>query len=196
MPRLTLAVLLTLSACGFHPRGGLPDTMVGKGVSINGLGGSATFYKLLNARLVAAGGKVVQKNTDAIAVLNILKQRHVRRPIALNAVGRANMFDLNFVVVFEVRDNKGHPLSGIKEIAVKREYFNTQYSPLSQGFEEQTLRQEMESEASTVLLRQMIAILENPRPIKENQSAEEFTKTDDQPEEDDKSTPKGNVEKP
>ena len=133
MPRLILAVLLTLSACGFHPRGGLPDTMVGKGVSINGVGGSATFYKLLNARLVASGGKVVQKNTDAIAVLNILKQRHVRRPIALNAVGRANMFDLNFVVVFEVRDNKGHPLSGVKEIAVKREYFNTQYSPAESG---------------------------------------------------------------
>jgi LPS-assembly lipoprotein len=197
MARLPLLLLLCLlSACGFHLRGGVPDSLVGKSIGINGLAQSTNLYKFFSARLKAAGSKVAEKNADAIAVINFKKQRHVRRSITLNAVGRANMFNLIYVVVYQVRDNKGRSISPVREIAIQREYFNTQSSPLSQGIEEQTYRQEMETEASTVLMRQVISIIENPRPIPENKEVDEPTKSDGTPESSDKDSSDTQPEKP
>jgi len=168
-----LVLIGLLSACGFHPRGGLPDNIKDKTIAITGIGPSVNLYNLFVQRLRIAGGKFTSKSGDATVVLNILKQRHIRRPITLSAVGRANMFDLNYIVVYEVHDNKGHALSKPNELAIRREYFNTQASPLGQGLEEQQYRTEMESEASLTLLRQVSLILENPPKVPYDNSTED-----------------------
>lgn len=164
LPSLLVLVGL-LAACGFHPRGGLPDSIKNKPIAVTGIGPSVNLYNLFEKRIEVAGGKLSKRLADAAIVVNILKQRHIRRPITLSAVGRANMFDLNYIVVYEVHDNKGHVLSQAKELAVRREYFNTQASPLGQGAEEQQYRAEMESEASLNLMRQVTLILENPPEV-------------------------------
>lgn len=172
LPALLVLIGL-LAACGFHPRGGLPDQVKDKTIAMTGIGPNVNLYNLFVQRLKIAGGKFTDKSADAAAVVNILKQRHIRRPITLSAVGRANMFDLNYLVVYEVHDNKGHIISKAKELVVRREYFNTQASPLGQGIEEQTYRSEMEGEAATILLRQVILAVENPPEVRYEKSPED-----------------------
>lgn len=172
LPALLVLIGL-LAACGFHPRGGLPDQVKDKTIAMTGIGPNVNLYNLFVQRLRIAGGKFTNKSADAAAVVNILKQRHIRRPITLSAVGRANMFDLNYLVVYEVHDNKGHIISKAKELVVRREYFNTQASPLGQGIEEQTYRSEMEGEAATILLRQVILAVENPPEVRYEKSPED-----------------------
>jgi len=172
LPALLVLIGL-LAACGFHPRGGLPDQVKDKTIAMTGIGPNVNLYNLFVQRLKIAGGKFTNKSADSAAVVNILKQRHIRRPITLSAVGRANMFDLNYLVVYEVHDNKGHIISKAKELVVRREYFNTQASPLGQGIEEQTYRSEMEGEAATILLRQVILAVENPPEVRYEKSPED-----------------------
>ena len=170
----TLLVLMGLvAACGFHPRGGLPDNVKDKTIAMTGIGPSVNLYNLFVKQLKIAGGKFTDKSANAAAVVNVLKQRHIRRPITLSAVGRANMFDLNYLVVYEVHDTKGHIISKAKELIVRREYFNTQASPLGQGIEEQTYRSEMEAEAATILLRQVLLAIENPPEVRIEKTSED-----------------------
>jgi outer membrane lipopolysaccharide assembly protein LptE/RlpB len=69
------------------------------------------------------------------------------------------MFDLTFRVIYEVQNPKGDILIPEKELMVRREYFNTQGSPLGQGLEEVQIRSEMEMEAAQTLLRQVVFTL-------------------------------------
>ena len=69
------------------------------------------------------------------------------------------MFDLTFRVIYEVQTPKGDILIPEKELLVRREYFNTQGSPLGQGLEEVQIRSEMEMEAAQTLLRQVVFTL-------------------------------------
>ncbi|MEY4684077.1 MAG: hypothetical protein RLZ25_536 [Pseudomonadota bacterium] len=172
LPSLLVLIGL-LTACGFHLRGGLPDSIKDKPIAITGIGPSVNLYGLFVQRIKTAGGKFTNKTADAAVVVNILKQRHIRRPITLSAVGRANMFDLNYIVVYEVHDNKGHTLRKASELAIHREYFNTQASPLSQGLEEQQYRTEMESEASLTLMRQVTLIMESPPEVPSERISED-----------------------
>ncbi len=178
----TLLVLISLlSACGFHPRGGLPDKIKDKSIAMTGIGPSVTLYNLFVERLKVAGGKFSTTTANASIIVHILKQRHIRRPITLSAVGRANMFDLNYIVVYEVHDNKGHVISTPRELAIRREYFNTQASPLGQSLEEQQYRTEMESEASLTLLRQVTLILENPPEVSSDRAPSDPTAPNAEP---------------
>ncbi len=151
-----LACLLLLSGCGFHVRGDIPGSTQEKTLFMTGVGKGNPFYADFRQILTAGGGIMAVKPTEANAIVNVIQVKHLRRPITLSAVGRANMFDLTFRVLYEVQNPKGDILIPEKELLVRREYFNTQGSPLGQGLEEAQMRTEMEKEAAQTLLRQVV----------------------------------------
>lgn len=163
-----LALLAFLAGCGFHLRGEIPGSKAEKTLMISGISPGNPFYKDLVDKLTTAGGYQAKSPKEAAANIHISKARHVRRPITLNSVGKANMFDLNFIVVFEVFDPKRRTILPEKEVVIRREYYNTQTVPLAQGYEEQTIRAEMQVEAAAVVLRQSLIRIEeyrkNPPP--------------------------------
>ncbi|GAB6047210.1 hypothetical protein JCM19379_10340 [Methyloparacoccus murrellii] len=161
---LTLAAALLLAGCGFHLRGDLPGTPQEKTFFLTGINRSNPVYANFAQSLAAAGGTMAAKPGDARAIVNLVRVRHIRRPITLSAAGRANMFDLRLLVIFEVQNAKGDVLIPEKEIEVRREYFNTQGSPLGQGLEERQMREEMEKEAAQTLLRQVVFGLREAPP--------------------------------
>ena len=150
-----LVLLALLAGCGFHLRGELPGTTQEKTLMMTGAGRGSPLYLNFTQGLTSRGGTVASKAADASAIINVIKVAHIRRPITLSSSGRANMFDLTFRVIYEVQTPKGAILIPEKELEVRREYFNTQGSPLGQGLEEAQLRSEMEKEASKTLLRQV-----------------------------------------
>ena len=158
-PTLILSVVL-LSGCGFHLRGDIPGTTRDKTLLMTGVSRGNPLYINFTQALTAGGGIVAAKSADASAVVNVMRAVHLRRPITLSAAGRANMFDLTYRVVYDVLNTKGEVLIGEKELLIHREYFNTQGSPLGQGYEEIQMRAEMEKEAAQTLLRQVVLSLQ------------------------------------
>jgi LPS-assembly lipoprotein len=147
--------MFLLAGCGFHLRGDIPGTTKDKTIFVSGTN-SGSFYNSFTQALAIAGGISAAKSQDASAVVHIASARHIRRPITLSAIGRANMFDLTFRVIYDIQNPKGDILIPEQELNIRREYFNTQASPLGQGLEEVQLRQEMEQEAAQTLLRRVV----------------------------------------
>lgn len=159
---LILFGVILLTGCGFQLRGSLPPSLQEKTIAITGLSSNAPLYQLFVAKLALGHGKLAKKPSEANVILHIIRQRHIRRPITLSQLGRANMFDLSFMIEFELLGQKALVLSPAREMAVHREYFNTQVSPLAQGLEEQQIRSEMETEAAATLLRQVATLIDHP----------------------------------
>ena len=158
--RMAAACLLIASAgCGYHLRGDIPGTAQEKTLLITGVSKTNPLYVAFVQDLASRGGTMATQSASASAIINVIRAYHIRRPITLSAAGRANMFDLTFRVVYEVQSPKGEILIPEKELMVRREYFNTQGSPLGQGYEEVQMRSEMEKEASQTLLRQVVFTL-------------------------------------
>lgn len=151
-----LVMLMTLGGCGFHLRGEIPGDKKEKTLFVTGLSHSSPFYATFTQSLQVAGGYLAPKAADARAVIQIQSARHLRRPIALSSVGRANLFDLTFRVVYSITSAKGDVLIPEQELDIRREYFNTQSSPLGQVSEESLMRTEMERDAAQTLLRRTI----------------------------------------
>ncbi len=161
---ILMGFLLLTMGCGFHLRGELPEAVKEQSLAMTGISKSNPLYVNFVQKLTVAGGVLAAKPSEAFAIINVIKARQLRRPITLSAVGRANMFDLSFLLVFEVQTPKGKVLMPERELVVRREYFNTQSSPLGQGLEETQIRIEMENEAAQQLLRQVLAGLKNEPP--------------------------------
>ena len=157
---LLMILLLGLGGCGFHLRGQVPGTVSDKTVMVTGMTQGGVYGNYV-AHLNSIGGRITQKSSDAVAIINIASIKHIRRPITLSSIGRANMFDLTFRVIYDIKSPKGETLVPEREINIRREYFNTQTEPLSQSLEEGLIRAEMEKEAALVLLRQSIKVIQD-----------------------------------
>lgn len=166
MKRLTgasvlLMLLLTgVGGCGFHLRGEVPGSIRDKTIMVTGMTQGGVYGNYV-AHLNAIGGRITKKTSDAVAIVNIASVKHIRRPITLSSIGRANMFDLTFRVIYDIKGPKGNTLVPEREISIRREYFNTQTEPLSQSLEEGLIRAEMEKEAALILMRQSIKVIQD-----------------------------------
>lgn len=152
-------VAAALAGCGFHLRGEIPADAKAANLYIKGLGPGKSFYQDLAQTLSFAGGQVVSTPAQAGAVIQILRANHIRRPITLSRQGLANTFDLTFRVRYNVTTPSGEILLPDQELEIRRDYFNTQISPLGQGEEEAQMRVEMEQEAAQTLLRRVVFVL-------------------------------------
>ncbi len=158
-----LSASLMLAACGWHLRGDMPGTQLEKTLFISGINARNPFYGDFAQTLANAGGTIAPSPGLANAVVHITSAKHTRRPITLSQQGRANTFDLNYRVIYDVRTPKGEILIPQQELEVRRDSFNDQSSPLGQGEEEAMYRAEMQKEAARTLLRQVAYTLRQQR---------------------------------
>ena len=161
--KLGFALPLIFAACGYHLRGEIPGDPKEKTMYLVGIGPSNPFYGDFTFLLTSAGGKVANQASEAGVIVNIISANHLRRNITLSAVGQANMFELTFRVRYDVENTKGDILLAEQEINTRREYFNTQSSPLGMGYEEAEIRTEMQKDAAQTLLRRILFSLEESK---------------------------------
>lgn len=146
-----LIIAVFLSACGYHLRG--DDSQLAKSFYLEGLPASDPFWGVLDNALLLTGGKRVTSLATAAGIIHLYRATHQRRSITLGSQGRATEFDLTYRIVFDIRTTKGEIVLPRQELEVKRDYFNDQSLPLAQGEEESLIKQELEKEATTALLR-------------------------------------------
>ncbi|MGH8557048.1 MAG: LPS assembly lipoprotein LptE [Methylococcales bacterium] len=153
---MVLAVLITaLSACGFHLRSAveLPEGM--KSVFAQNFAPGSPFLSYLDQNLKHADGELTSSRKDAGLVLKAVDEQFLRRAVSLSQTGKANMYELKYVLTYNLQDSAGELILASQTITVVRDYFNPQVEVIGKSTEEEVIRKEMYQEAVRNLLRRV-----------------------------------------
>lgn len=155
---LILITLLFISACGYHLRGSidLPESL--KNVYLQGASGQ--LGKEFKKTLRSSDGKLVDKVDEAGIVVKVTKETMRRRVLSISSTGRANEYELYYLLNFILLDAKGNELSKTQVIEIHKDYFDNQEQVLGKNIEEQVIRTEMYSQAVNAIFNRSRVALE------------------------------------
>lgn len=154
---LLILLLGQLAGCGFHLRGSitLPDELK----KLYLFGASQALKLELEGILHSSNGKIMSSPNESDTVIKVFKEDLRRRVLSIGATGKANEFELNYYLRFQIYDRHEKPLLDEQTIEVSREYFNDQTAILAKEAEEQTIRKEIYQQVARMLLaRSQLAI--------------------------------------
>lgn len=154
---LLLASLLMFSACGYHLRSSLDLPKELKTVYIEGASGQ--LRNILKKSLRSSVAKLVNHASEAGIVIKVVKEKMRNHVLSLNASGRANEYELYYVLDFLLLDAKGNVLTETQSIEITRDYFNNQEELLGKYNEEQVIRDEMYYQAVSIMLNRSRIVL-------------------------------------
>ncbi|HEY0062716.1 MAG TPA: LPS assembly lipoprotein LptE [Telluria sp.] len=156
---LTLAVLASLSGCGFHLRGsGGEYRMPFKSIFLNFQDTSSLGVEL---RRNLRGGNLVEVTNDATkaeAQFDVVAESRGKQILSLKGQGRVGEYLLTYTVVFKVTDANGRLLLAPTEISLKRSLPFDERQVLAKESEEVLLYRDMQSDLVQQILRRMTAI--------------------------------------
>jgi len=147
---------LTLTACGFQPRGqapALPSTL--SPLAITGIDTDTPLYLALQRRLEGSGSTLVTDTGRAAAVLAISNLESRRELLTVSSDNKANEYELIEALSYRVRvgDRETMP----QRLSASRIHYAPGDAVLARKREEDTLRQTLREELAERLLRRLAA---------------------------------------
>ena len=157
-----LAVLLTLSACGFHLRGSDGKYNLPFNAIYVGLPDASPLAIDLKRNIRAMGvTRIATDAKNADGVIDVLSDPEATRSktiLSLNSNGRVREYQLGYSIVFKVRDNAGNELLGPTQIGLTRPITFNETQLLAKETEEALLYRDMQADLVQQMLRRMAAI--------------------------------------
>lgn len=153
-----VALVLALTACGFHLRNALvlpPDLGPVRVVSVDRY--SPLADSLAQALARAGATPATEKTTDA-TVLDLLAEQWGDRPISLDELGRAQEFSLRYAVTFELRRPDGTTPVPRQTIELARDYVSNPVQSIGTEGEREILQGELRREMVAAVLRRLDAV--------------------------------------
>ena len=155
---LTVALLLALSACGFHLRGDVNlDARLGK-IHIKGADRYDPLVRELAQSLTATGAVVVEESKDATAILQILKNSGSRRVLSVSSAGKVREYELYQTLEFKVGDSAGRELMAPQRLELTRAYLFDKEDVLGKSNEEEMLRRDMRRDLVRLVMLRLEAL--------------------------------------
>lgn len=147
---LPIFLALALGSCGYRLQGtvDLPDDM--NKVYLQGASGQLRNYFTKTFRSTPA--RLVESPAQAGLVINTLNEKLDRRVLSLSNTGKANEFELNYKLEYELLDSQGAVLARNQSLEIVREYYNDQEAIIAQANEEQIIVAEMYKQAVRSIL--------------------------------------------
>jgi len=157
-----LALVLTLSACGFHLRGeGGHYTLPFPSMYV-GLPKESPLGIDLKRNIRANGGTtVVDNRKDADGIIEVLtdpEKTRTKSILSLNSNGRVRQYLLQYNIVFRVTDREGHELLAPTQISLNRPIDFNETQLLAKEREEDLLYKDMQTDLVQQMMRRMAAI--------------------------------------
>lgn len=145
-----VAPILLLFSCGYHLRGAidLPPQMR----KVYLAGASESLSDQFTTTLKMASGKMVNSAGQAGVVVQISNERMARRVVTLSNTGKANQFELDYSLNFQLLDGKGKALTKPEELDINRDYYNNQLAIMAKTTEEGVLRTELYQQAVRTII--------------------------------------------
>lgn len=140
---VTVALLLALTACGFHLRGEVQLASQLNRIHIQGGDRYDPLIRELTRALTAAGASVVAEPQAATAVLQVLTNSGSRRVLSVRATGKVQEYEIYQTFAFRVSDAAGVELLPAQQLELTREYLFDADDVLSKSTEEESLRRDM-----------------------------------------------------
>ncbi|MBF6022880.1 LPS assembly lipoprotein LptE [Lysobacter niastensis] len=153
-----VALVLALSACGFHLREALvlpEDLGAVKVVSVDRY---SPLAESLSQSLVRAGVPKATPDMQDVTVLDLLAERWGDRPISLDSLGRAQEFSLRYAVTFELRRADGSTPVPRQTIELARDYISNPVNSTGTEGEREVLQRELRREMAASVLRRLDAV--------------------------------------
>ncbi len=148
--RLTKVIILLsclglLNACGFKMRGeiDLPEAM--KKIYLDGASGK--LQTAFRQSIKASKGTMVRSKDQAGIIINILEEEFDRRTISLSSRGRSTEFELNYYLIYELRDAEENILVPEQTVEIIKDYFDNQSDVIAKDIEGNIIRDEIYHQA-------------------------------------------------
>lgn len=156
-----LLAALTLSACGFHLRGGggsLPALM--RKVYITGIPAQDPLRVSLKEALIRDGATVVP-NADKQAVVLQISSEETMRNLSLSRSGLSSEQDIGLKITYEIKTAQGEVIEPSRKLKFNKEQYNDQFLIIGREEERRKIRDEMADEAADTLVRRMAFLLKD-----------------------------------
>jgi LPS-assembly lipoprotein len=144
---------LSLTACGFHPRG---DVALPKYMDKTYIQGAMPYSDLetdLHRALTNSGAQVIDTPQDATAQLRILHDEFGRRVLTVAVTGKPSEYEIFYTVDFEVTGADGKSLLSHQSQTLTRDFTFDETQLLGKANEEDLLHGEMRHEMVQRILR-------------------------------------------
>jgi LPS-assembly lipoprotein len=155
---LALALMATLSACGFKLRGSDGYNLPFHTIYV-GFPETSPLGAELRRNLRSLDGLTIATNPkDAEALLDVVSENRGKTILSLNSQGRVREYLLTYTLVFRVRNAAGVELLAPTEIALKRNIAFNEDAVLAKESEEALLIRDMQTDLVQQILRRLAAI--------------------------------------
>jgi LPS-assembly lipoprotein len=153
---LLIALILSLGACGFHPRGKAGYALPFQALYVQHPAKTDTpFATLLKHDLEAEGVQIVASADKAPLTLNIVTESMDKQILSLSSAGRVLEYRLQYRVSFRLYDAKQRDWIAPAEITLRRSYTYDDSAVLAKAKEEAMLYQDMRIDAVQQILRRL-----------------------------------------
>ena len=154
----TAALVLGLSACGFHLREALvlpPD--LGE-VRVTASDPYSPLRQSLERAIADAGAKIAAESAEGqLTTLAIRSEHWASTPLSLDQFGRAQEYTLRYAVVFAMSDANGDVLVPQQAVELSREYVSVPSDSTGSDTEAELLARELQREMTASILRRIDA---------------------------------------
>ncbi|MFA9217432.1 MAG: LPS assembly lipoprotein LptE [Sphingomonadaceae bacterium] len=158
----SLALALTVSACGFHLRGEGGHYTLPFPTMYVGLPESSPLAIDLKRNIRANGGTtVVSSAKDADGIIEVLSDPEKTRSksiLSLNSNGRVRQYLLAYNIVFRVLDKQGNVLLDRTQITLNRPIDFNETQLLAKEQEEALLYKDMQTDLVQQIMRRLAAV--------------------------------------
>jgi len=150
--------LLSISACGFQPRGqtmslaGVPSP-----VHISGIASFSDLYREIYRQLKIAGARIAPTGAESASTLQIAGVEQDARLLSVNSRNKAVEYELIEAATFSLRTANGHELVAPQRVRVLRIQYRPEIEVLGSGREAELLRQDMREELAGRIVRRLTA---------------------------------------
>ncbi len=144
-----------LQACGWRLRGSLDVDMTLPAMQLQFQQASAVLKRELRQSLESAG---ISLNDDAGLVLVVHSESQGRRVLSVNSSGKVSEYELQYELLFSVRDGQGENLISNQRISQQRDYQFDEAAVLAKGEEERRLFDFMRRMSIQSLMRRLQAV--------------------------------------
>ena len=158
---LTASLCGVLSACGFHLRDAVELPAGMNTIYTEGFNPASPFVSYLGQNLKHSDAKLTLDREEAGVVLKATNEQFLRREVSLSDTGKANMYELSYILNYDLLAPAGEVIQAGQSIKIIREYFNPQVQVIGKSAEEDVIRKEMYQEAVRNLLRRAEVALRN-----------------------------------
>lgn len=158
---LAAALVLALTACGFHLRNALVLPPELGPVKVQARDRYSPLAESLAQALTRAGAEPAGAATPDPSVLDIRAEKWDQTPVSVDERGRAQEFSLRYAVVFELRHGNGEMIVPRQAIELSRDYISVPTSSIGTEDEREILEKELRREMTASILRRIDAVARN-----------------------------------